>query len=133
MSRRCRRVYALEDTTEDKVDGVFGFRTQASIRAYQKAQNLPITGQVDTRTADGLRVRPESNWGDSKNAGHELGPVRDENAGTMNRDKPSACIRKAARKANKVWRKEVSKATAPEDKRGLGADKQQAENENHDQ
>jgi hypothetical protein len=71
--------------------------------------------------------------GDSKNAGHELGPVRDENAGTMNRGKPSACIRKAARKANKVWRKEVSKATAPEDKRGLGADKQQAENENHDQ
>jgi peptidoglycan hydrolase-like protein with peptidoglycan-binding domain len=116
-----------------QVDGLFGLRTQASIRAYQKAQNLPITGQVDTRTADGLRVRPESDWGDSKNAGHELGSVSDETAGTMNRDKPSACIRKAARRANRVWRKEVSKATAPEDKRGLGAVKQQAENENHDQ
>ena len=42
-----------------KVDGVFGLRTRASIRAYQKAENLPITGEVDTRTADGLGVRPE--------------------------------------------------------------------------
>lgn len=115
-----------------KVDGVFGLRTHASIRAYQKAQNLPITGQVDTRTADGLGVRPESNWGDSKNAGDELGPVSDETAGVMQRDKPSACIRKVVRKANRVWRKDVSRSTAPEDKRGVG-DKQQAENGNHDQ
>jgi peptidoglycan hydrolase-like protein with peptidoglycan-binding domain len=113
-----------------KVDGVFGLRTQASIRAYQKVQNLPITGQVDARTADGLGVRPESRWGDSKNAGSELGPVSDETAGAIRRDKPSACIRKAARKANRIWRKEVSRATAPED--GVG-DKQQTENENHDQ
>jgi peptidoglycan hydrolase-like protein with peptidoglycan-binding domain len=116
-----------------KVDGVFGLRTQASIRAYQKAQNLPITGQVDTRTADGLGVRLDSNWGDSKNAGRELGPVSDETAGAIKRDKPSACIRKAAGNARKIWRKEVSRATAPEDKRGVGANKQQAENENHDQ
>ena len=27
-----------------KVDGVFDLRTRASIRAYQKAENLPITG-----------------------------------------------------------------------------------------
>jgi len=116
-----------------KVDGVFGLRTQASVRAYQKAQNLPITGQVDTRTADGLDVRPESNLGDSKSGGHELGPVSDETAGAMKRDKPSACIRKAVRKANRIWRKEVSMATTLEDKRGVGANKEQAENENHDQ
>ncbi len=103
-----------------KVDGVFGLRTQASVRAYQKAQNLPITGQVDPPTAHGLGVTPESNWGDSKNAGHELGPVTDETSGAMKRDKPSACIRKAVRKANRIWRKEVSRSTAPEDKRGVG-------------
>jgi peptidoglycan hydrolase-like protein with peptidoglycan-binding domain len=42
-----------------KVDGVFGLRTQANIRAYQKAENLPITGQLDTQTAAKLGVRPE--------------------------------------------------------------------------
>jgi Putative peptidoglycan binding domain len=55
----------MQETLRDKghyrgkVDGVFGLRTRASIRAYQKAENLPVTGQVDTRTADGLGVRPE--------------------------------------------------------------------------
>src|ERR1017187_3616847 len=42
-----------------KVDGVFGLRTRASIRAYQKAENLPVTGQLDTQTAGKLGVRPE--------------------------------------------------------------------------
>jgi len=42
-----------------KVDGVFGLRTAAGIRAYQKAENLPITGQVDLQTADKLGVKPE--------------------------------------------------------------------------
>src|ERR1043166_5951472 len=39
-----------------KVDGVFGLQTQATVRGHRKAQNLPITGRVDTRTADGLDV-----------------------------------------------------------------------------
>jgi hypothetical protein len=39
-----------------KIDGVIGLRTRASIREYQKAENLPVTGQVDTQTADGLGV-----------------------------------------------------------------------------
>jgi hypothetical protein len=52
-----------------QVDGVFGLQTRASIRAYQKAENLPITGQVDARTADGLGVRPELTWGNSENTG----------------------------------------------------------------
>jgi Putative peptidoglycan binding domain len=42
---------------QGKVDGVFGLRTRASIRAYQKAENLPVTGQVDSRTADECRAR----------------------------------------------------------------------------
>lgn len=42
-----------------KVDGVLGLRTRASIRAYQKAQKLPVTGQLDTRTAGKLGVRPD--------------------------------------------------------------------------
>lgn len=43
-----------------KVDGVFGLRTRASVRAYQKAENLPVTGQLDAQTATRLGVRPEA-------------------------------------------------------------------------
>jgi peptidoglycan hydrolase-like protein with peptidoglycan-binding domain len=42
-----------------KVDGVFGLRTRAGIRAYQKAENLSVTGQLDKETAGKLGVRPE--------------------------------------------------------------------------
>lgn len=43
-----------------KVDGVLGLRTRASIRAYQKAENLPVTGQLDERTAGKLGVTSEN-------------------------------------------------------------------------
>jgi peptidoglycan hydrolase-like protein with peptidoglycan-binding domain len=111
-----------------KVDGVFGLRTRASIRAYQKAESLPITGQVDISTAAALGVRPESKWIHSQNAGREVGHSRD-----ISRDKPSAGIRRAEARASKTLRQEVSRATATEDHRGGGANKQQAENEEHDQ
>jgi peptidoglycan hydrolase-like protein with peptidoglycan-binding domain len=42
-----------------EVDGVFGLRTRASIRGFQKAENLPATGQLDTQTAGKLGVSPE--------------------------------------------------------------------------
>jgi len=42
-----------------QIDGVLGLRTRASIRAYQKAENLPVTGNLDKETAGRLGVRPE--------------------------------------------------------------------------
>src|ERR1700733_5962771 len=42
-----------------EVDGVFGLRTRASIRGFQKTENLPVTGQLDVQTAVKLGVRPE--------------------------------------------------------------------------
>ncbi|MGA2424722.1 MAG: peptidoglycan-binding domain-containing protein [Terriglobales bacterium] len=42
-----------------KVDGVFGLRTRASIRGFQKTENLPVTGQLDAETASKLGVQPE--------------------------------------------------------------------------
>src|ERR1700674_2719294 len=42
-----------------EVDGVSGLRTWASIRGFQKADNLPVTGQLDPQTAAKLGVRPE--------------------------------------------------------------------------
>lgn len=115
-----------------KVDGVFGLRSRASIRGYQKAENLPITGQVDARTADGLGLRPESTWTNSKSAGREVGHGSDRAGGEMKGNKPSAGIRRVARRASNLSRKEISRATAVEDNRGDGANKQQAENEAHD-
>jgi peptidoglycan hydrolase-like protein with peptidoglycan-binding domain len=129
----------MQETLRDKghysgkVDGLFGLRTRAGIRAYQKAENLPITGQVDSRTAESLGVRPESTWDNPKSAGREVGHGSDRAGGETNRDKPSAGVRRGAVRAKKTSRKEVSKVTAIEDNGGDGADRQQAESGKHDQ
>ena len=117
---------------DGKIDGVFGLRTRASIRAYQKAENLPITGQVDARTAEGLGVRPEASWDNSSSIGQQGGRSSDIVIGASKRDKPSAGIRRVDSRAGKTSRKEVSRAAAIEDNRGGGAIKQPAENEEHD-
>lgn len=61
-----------------KVDGVLGLRTRAGIRAYQKAENLPVTGQLDQETAGRLGVRPE---------------VREEKDFDSTQDKPPAGVK----------------------------------------
>lgn len=114
-----------------KVDGVFGLRTRASIRAYQKAGSLAITGQVDTRTAAGLGVRPESNWDKSPSTQRKVGHSSDIVAGGFKKDKPSAGIRRIEDRTKKTSRREISRATASEDNPGGGANQRQAENEEH--
>jgi peptidoglycan hydrolase-like protein with peptidoglycan-binding domain len=42
-----------------KVDGVLGLRTRASIRGFQKDENLRVTGQLDVQTASRLGVPAE--------------------------------------------------------------------------
>ena len=39
-----------------KVDGVMGLRTRESIRAFQKTENLPATGRIDSQTAQKLGI-----------------------------------------------------------------------------
>jgi peptidoglycan hydrolase-like protein with peptidoglycan-binding domain len=71
---------ALQDKGQyrGKVDGVLGLRTRASIRAYQKAENLPVTGQLDNQTAGTLGIAAE---------------IRAEASFGTTQDKPSAGVK----------------------------------------
>jgi len=79
-----------------KIDGVIGLRTRASIRGFQKAENLPVTGQLDVQTAGKLGVRPESRG----NTGDET-----------TQDKPSAGIAwtNGSRRSGRTLRKPSKK------------------------
>jgi peptidoglycan hydrolase-like protein with peptidoglycan-binding domain len=87
------------------LDGVLGLRTRAGIRGFQKAENLPVTGQLDIQTAGGLGVRPEG--------GEETG-----NATT--KGKPSAGIKwaKGSRGRSRPLQKAVDTVAPPESARG---------------
>jgi peptidoglycan hydrolase-like protein with peptidoglycan-binding domain len=97
---------------EGRIDGVFGLRTRAGIRGFQKAQHLPVNGQVDARTAGRLGIRPEWNWGNSHKSAQEVGHIY----------KPSAGVGQAEGRVRKPSRKGAARAAAIEDQRG-GANK----------
>jgi len=84
-----------------KVDGVFGLRTRAGIRAYQTAEKLPVTGQLDKETAGRLGVRPE---------------VRQDTRFDTAQDKPPAGTKwaKGSGRARKTPQTPVKKRTAPQ-------------------
>jgi peptidoglycan hydrolase-like protein with peptidoglycan-binding domain len=124
--RKMQETLLIKGHYRGKVDGVFGLRTRASIRAYQKAENLPVTGQVDARTADRLGIRPESNWDNLKSTGQEKGRGSDRAIDEIKRDKPSAGIRRAERRTNKTLGKA---APGPENGRGDRDKTLQAEND----
>lgn len=86
-----------------KVDGVVGLRTRASIRAYQKAEKLPVTGDLDNQTAGKLGVAPE---------GHEL------TGNETTQDKPSAGIKRGhgSRRSGKTRTNAVKTDSHPESK-----------------
>jgi len=123
---RQNEIKRMQETLRDKghhrgeVDGVFGLRTRASIRAYQKAENLPITGHLDTQTAGKLGVRPEGR----EKIGYET---------TMG--KPSAGVKwaKSSGRTSKTLTKAVKTVAAPERSRGNREKTLQAENDNHKQ
>jgi len=77
-----------------KVDGVIGLRTRASIRTFQKAENLPTTGQLDSRTASKLRIKPGSR-SSSTGAGWDADGGRERSDNQATRAKPWAGTRLA--------------------------------------
>ena len=119
-------VRKMQQTLQDKghyggeVDGVFGLRTRASIRGFQKAENLPVTGQLDPQTAAKLGVRPEG---------------RAETGYETTKGKPSAGIKwaKGSGRKSKTLRKAVKTVAAPESGPGAREKTLQAENDNRPQ
>jgi peptidoglycan hydrolase-like protein with peptidoglycan-binding domain len=99
-----------------EVDGVFGLRTRASIRGFQKTENLPVTGQLDAHTAGKLGVRPEG---------------LEETGKETTKGKPSAGIKwpKGSERTSKTLRKGVKTVAAPESDREHRHKTLQAEND----
>jgi peptidoglycan hydrolase-like protein with peptidoglycan-binding domain len=99
-------VSKLQQTLRDKghyrgeVDGVFGLRTRASIRGFQKSEHLPVTGQLDASTAVRLGVRLE---------------FREETGYGTTQGKPSAGIQWAqgSGRTSKTPRKPVKRTPLP--------------------
>src|ERR1700730_17759235 len=104
-------------TLRGEVDGVSGLRTWASIRGFQKAENLPVTGQLDPQTAAKLGVRPEG---------------RAESRYETTKGKPSAGIKwaKGSGRKSKTLREAVKTVAAPESGPGAHETTLQAENDN---
>ena len=98
-----------------KADGVLDSRTQASIRAYQRAENLPVTGLLDVSTAGKLGTRPQR----PEVVGHN------DTTG-----KPSAFIRRAKGSGAKPLRKEARTIIAP-DKGREGSEKTLEADDSH--
>jgi peptidoglycan hydrolase-like protein with peptidoglycan-binding domain len=116
-------VRKMQQTLQDKghyrgeVDGVFGLRTQASIRGFQKAENLPVTGQIDAQTAGKLGVKPED---------------REETGDEITKGKPPAGI-KWAQGSGRTSKIRKAVKTAADPIRGSREKTVQAENDPHPQ
>jgi peptidoglycan hydrolase-like protein with peptidoglycan-binding domain len=116
----------LQETLRNKghfrgqVDGVFGLRTRASIRAYQKAENLPVTGELDAKTAAKLGLSPE---------------VRERHgAGATKKGKPSAGVKYAkGGGVSNTPRKAVKTVIVPESSQRTPEKTLQAESDNRSQ
>jgi peptidoglycan hydrolase-like protein with peptidoglycan-binding domain len=105
--RSSNAIKQMQQTLQDegqyrgKIDGALGLRTRASIRGFQRAENLPVTGQLDIETAGKLGVTPE---------------VRTETIDETPKDKPSAGIMwtKDSRRPGKTRRSAVRRVPAPD-------------------
>jgi len=103
------------------VDGLMGPKTREGIRQYQKSENLPVTGYLDTETAGKIGVGPESVGASFKNAGREVGKGGVEVGHEMKQGKPLAAgkeMGKAIGRAGKKVGSGVKKAVSTDSDRG---------------
>jgi len=132
----------VQETLRDKgyytapVDGILGRQTRAAIRQYQQSENLPVTGRLDAETAGKLGVGPESEGGNFKGAGQEVGEGGKELGHEMKKGKPVAAgkeMGKGMGRGGAKFGKGVKKAVSPESDRGDREKKEQTEPEKQPQ
>ena len=113
---------ALQDRGQysGQVDGVMGLRTRASIRAFQKTENLPITGRLDPQTARKLGLRAESIRSSSVGARQDVvgGPERPGNQTTRGKPWAGTKLAKGMRRTGKPLPKIVPAGADPEGSQG---------------
>jgi len=107
--RQMQQTLQNEGHYRGKIDGTLGLRTRASLRGFQRAENLPVTGQLDVQTAGKLGVTAE---------------VRTETSHETTKEKPSAGIKwtKDSRRPSKTRRLAVKRSATPESDEGEKAD-----------
>jgi peptidoglycan hydrolase-like protein with peptidoglycan-binding domain len=112
----------VQETLRDKgydpgpIDGIMGSQTRAALSQYQKAQNLPVTGHVDAETAGKLGVEKESEGGDFKTAGKDVGRGGEGVGHEMKKGKPIAAgkdLGEGVGKGGKKVGEGVKKAVSP--------------------
>ena len=127
-------VKKVQESLRDKgydpgpIDGVMGSKTRHAIGQYQTAQSLPSTGRLNQETAGKLGVGPESEGGEFKGAGKEVGRGGKEFGHEMKQGKPVAAGKEMGigiGRAGKKFGKGVSKAVSPESDRADREKKQQ--------
>lgn len=123
---------ALQDRGQysGQVDGVIGLRTRASIRAFQKAENLPATGLLDTQTALKLGVKPESIKTTSTAARQDIVGRQAPPGNQSSTGKPWAgtSLAQGRRRIRKTLPKTTPIGAAPDDRRGHREEGLRAEN-----
>ena len=126
----------VQETLRDKgydpgpIDGVMGSKTRAALSQYQKAENLPVTGHVDAETAGKLGVEKESEGGNFKTAGKDVGRGGEGVGHEMKQGKPVAAgkeMGKGLGRGGKKVGEGVKKAVTPESDRGDREKKEQPE------
>ena len=86
----------VQQTLRDKgfdpgpIDGRMGSQTREAISQYQKSENLPVTGHLDGATAGKLGMGQESEGGDFKTAGKDVGRGGEGVGHEMKEGKPIA-------------------------------------------
>jgi hypothetical protein len=115
-------VKKVQETLRDKgydpgpADGVLGAQTREAISQYQKSENLTVTGHLDAQTAGKLGVKQESEGGDFKSAGKDMGRGGEGVGHEMKQGKPIAAgkdLGQGVGKAGKKVGEGVKKAVSP--------------------
>ena len=109
---------ALRDKGFDPgpIDGVMGSQTRQAISQYQQSENLPVTGHLDGETAGKLGVEKESEGGDFKTAGKDVGRGGEGVGHEMKKGKPIAAgkdLGEGVGKGGKKVGEGVKKAVSP--------------------